>query len=236
MSAFKKSHSSSPTPSKELSRTALSFSNPSLPNTSWEGVLGMFLGPKYLLTRCLEAYGKSSHLALLTSFDIFWQDSSRLCNSVKTRELFTCCFEVFLKWYQSSFYKIPTSKIQMKTAFFSLKRYSDIPLPFDFAVFFFKVAQPSPSSTAFERCVWNTGTVQEWTHSANLLLRKVVLCIVGSLWSCSWQIGRGSGPRRSRAEDGSQRNHGEWEYNISAKERKNVGALHFSWPNFMAVI
>ena len=29
--------------------------NPSLPNTSWEGVLGMFLGSKYLLTRCLEA-------------------------------------------------------------------------------------------------------------------------------------------------------------------------------------
>ena len=27
----------------------------SLPNTSWEGVLGMFLGSKYLLTRCLEA-------------------------------------------------------------------------------------------------------------------------------------------------------------------------------------
>ncbi len=28
---------------------------PSLPNTSWEGVLGMFLGSKYFLTRCLEA-------------------------------------------------------------------------------------------------------------------------------------------------------------------------------------
>ncbi len=28
---------------------------PRLPNTSWEGVSGMFLGSKYLLTRCLEA-------------------------------------------------------------------------------------------------------------------------------------------------------------------------------------
>ena len=28
---------------------------PTLPNTSWEGVLGMFLGSKYLLARCLEA-------------------------------------------------------------------------------------------------------------------------------------------------------------------------------------
>ena len=28
---------------------------PSLPNTSWEGVLGMFLGSKHVLARCLEA-------------------------------------------------------------------------------------------------------------------------------------------------------------------------------------
>ena len=31
------------------------FTIPSLPNTCSEGVLGMFLGSKYLLTRCLEA-------------------------------------------------------------------------------------------------------------------------------------------------------------------------------------
>ena len=30
---------------------------PNLPNTSWEGVLSMFWGSKYLLTRCLEAWG-----------------------------------------------------------------------------------------------------------------------------------------------------------------------------------
>ena len=33
--------------------------NPSLPNTSWEGVVGMFLGSKHLFTRCLEAWGKN---------------------------------------------------------------------------------------------------------------------------------------------------------------------------------
>ena len=169
-------------------------------------------------------FGSLGEVISLSTFDIFWQDSfhkSRLCNSVKIRELFTCCFEVFLKWYQSSFYKIPTSKIQMKTAFFSLKRYSDIPLPFDFAVFFFKVAQPSPNpcSTAFERCVWNTGTVQGWTHSANLLLRKVVLCIVGSLWSYSWQIGR-YGSTEDRADGGRKYTEPWWvRVYTSAKDR-----------------
>ena len=33
----------------------LTLHDPRLPNTSWEGVLGMFWGSKYLLTRCLEA-------------------------------------------------------------------------------------------------------------------------------------------------------------------------------------
>ncbi len=40
---------------KQWIQMSLECHYPSLPNTSWEGVLGMFLGSKYLLTRCLEA-------------------------------------------------------------------------------------------------------------------------------------------------------------------------------------
>lgn len=91
-----------------------------------------------------------------------------------------------------------------KQPFSPLSAIPIFPSPLILPFFFFKVAQPSPNpcSTAFERCVWNTGTVQGWTHSANLLLRKVVLCIVGRLWSCSWHIGR-YGSTEERAEDGS---------------------------------
>ena len=40
---------------KKATRFPKKWIVPSLPNTSWEGVLGMFLGPKHVLARCLEA-------------------------------------------------------------------------------------------------------------------------------------------------------------------------------------